>query len=42
VDGLEQIEALQKLEELLTNTPIQGEKPTQAGTKSQVTFEPTV
>ncbi len=42
MDSLEQIEALQKLEELLTNTPIQGEEPTQAETKPQVTFEPTV
>ncbi len=42
VDGFEQIEALQKLEKLLTHTSTQWEEPTQAETEPQVTFEPTV
>jgi hypothetical protein len=42
VDSLEQIKALQKLEELLTHTPTQWEEPMQAKMEPQVTFEPSV
>jgi hypothetical protein len=42
VDGLEQIKALQKLEELLTKTPVQEEQPAQTEPEPRVTFEPAV
>jgi hypothetical protein len=42
MDGLEQIEAIQKLEELVTKTPVQEEQPAQTEPEPRVTFEPTV
>jgi hypothetical protein len=42
VDGLEQIKAIHKLEELLTKTPVQEEQPAQTEPEPRVTFEPTV
>jgi hypothetical protein len=41
VDGLAQIEALQKLKELLTKSPIQEEEPTPPEPEPRATFEPT-
>ncbi len=41
MDGLAQIEALQKLEELLTKSPIQEEEPTPPEPEPRATFEPT-
>ena len=42
VEGLEQMEAIQKLKELLTKAPIQEEEPAQVEPEPRVTFEPSV
>ncbi len=42
VEGSKQMEAIQKLEELLTKAPIQEEEPAQAEPEPRVTFEPSV
>ena len=42
VEGLEQMEALQKLKELLTKSPIQEDEATQEEQEPRVTFEPSV
>ncbi len=39
MDGLEQIEAIQKLEELLTKTPVQDEQPAQTEPEPRATFK---
>jgi hypothetical protein len=42
IEGLEQMETLQKLEELLTKSPIQEDKVTQEEQEPRVTFKPSV
>jgi hypothetical protein len=39
VDGLEQIKAIQKLEELFTKTPVQEEQPAQTEPEPRATFK---
>ncbi len=39
MDGLEQIKAVQKLEELLTKTPVQEEQPAQTEPEPRATFK---
>ena len=42
IEGLEQMEALQNLKELLTKSPIQEDEATQDEQEPRVTFEPSV